>query len=717
MKKPFNFRLALFLAIALITGIVSGYLFLVESIVFAVLLLLISIFLLFFILFYKADREIIKKRLGIVIALGVFLLSGLLSFTFQTQTYVNADLNYHQYQIQGRVSEVYSTNNGVYTILEEVSIKGERSGPIKYSVGLYVYGENIDNISMGSIISFSAKLNDYGIIYQDRFSAENISQGVKYTASVDIQDVTIVGYNLTIFQRVNLFIKTALKKGLSEQSFPIAYALLTGHSGFIDADVISAFRSTGVAHVFAVSGLHIGFVFTLLKFVLDKLKVNKWASVVIIALTLFFYCGVCEFSSSSIRATIMCLVALTVKNSGLKYDGLTSLSISAIIILLLNPCELFCIGFQLSFVVVLGIIILSKPIEKLLKFLPKKLANALAVVLSAQIVSVPLLLIAFGNLSLISVACNLIFIPVVAVVYVTTFILTIIGGLFGISYITLWIMDWVFKGLSFLATVTDYTIFTIDGISLGFSIVFYFLAILFSSGLIALGKKPKFIISLSMALLFGVSAIMGSVVASNQTKVYISGSNNFCFTFVSSSGENILIINDVYVYSSVSSLQKIKNNSRQGVLNYLIIPKQVSNCDIQIVLSKVLSVFDVGNLYYYGQVRQTEEDAITLSFGDEINVVNFEGDIAMPTVNVKCKFVNNGYAVHCEKDGKKLIAYSRFGDNFFIQNLTDKYSFDVAVDYVERIYANLYASTKYSYLWDATYLNASSQGYILEKLV
>ena len=717
MKKPFNFRLAVFMAVALISGIISGYLFLVESVVLATLILLTVISLLLVGLFYRADKEQIKKRLGIVIALGVFVLCGITCFTFQSQAYLNADLNHHQYQTQGRVSEVYSTDNGVYTILENVSIKGERSGRLNYKVGLYVYGEDCSSLTMGTVISFNTKLNDYGIIYQDRFSANNISKGVKYVASVNYQEVSIVDYSPTIFQRVNIFIKSTLQKGLSNDSFPIAYALLTGHSGFIDADVLTAFRSTGIAHVFAVSGLHIGFVFAVLKFVLDKLKVNKWASVGIIAFVLFFYSGVCEFSSSSIRATIMCLVGLIIKNSGLKYDGLTSLSISAILILFINPCELFCIGFQLSFIVVLGILILSKPIEKLLSFMPIKLAQALAVVLSAQVVSVPLLLISFGNLSLISVACNLLFIPIVAVIYVATFILTILGGIFGIPTITLWVIDWVLKGISFLATVTDYTIFTIGGFPLGFSLLFYFLAILFASGMIALVKRTKILLSVSMAVMFLVTSVLGYFVSLNQTNVYISGANNLSFTFVSCGGENTLIINDVYVYSSVNGLIKVKNNSRQNTVHYLVVPKQASNCDIQIILTKVSAVFSVENLYYYGEYRQSEQDAIRLSFGDSVNVVNFDSESYFKTDKLKCKFVYDGYAVHCQNQNDKFITFSRFGNNFLTQNLPDEYSFAVAVDYAERIYSSLNARSKYAYLWHSLYDNAQTQGYILEKLV
>ena len=77
---------------------------------------------------------------------------------------------------------------------------------------------------------------------------------------------------------------------------------------------------------------------------------------------------------------------------GLKYDGISAVFAAAFTILVFSPAQLFCVGFQLSFAVVLSIIILFVPLKKLLKFLPDKIAAPLAVSFSAEVGGIPVLL-------------------------------------------------------------------------------------------------------------------------------------------------------------------------------------------------------------------------------------------------------------------------------------------------------------------------------------
>lgn len=717
MKKPFNLRLALFLAISLIVGIVFGYLLLVESIVIAVLVLVSYFTAIIFFLVKKSGEITFKMRLGIVIALGVFLLVGLSAFTIQTQSFINADLDNHYYQVEGVVEKSYETEWGIYAVVDDVTVKGETNGKLYYKVGVYINGDNLTSVDMGRRIRFSAKLNDYEVTYQDNFSSYNVSARVKYRASVSSSLVEILDFTPTIFQSVNLFIRNTLKSGLSTQSFSIAYALITGHDEFIDADVLTNFRSTGIAHVFAVSGLHIGFIATVLKFILDKLKVNKWATVFIIAPILLFYSGVCGFSSSSIRATIMCVVALTTANAGLKYDPLSSVSISAILVLLINPCELFCVGFQLSFSVVLGIILLSKPIAKILKFLPEKFAQSLAVVLSAQIASTPIMLIAFGNVSLISVACNLIFVPVVGVIYVVTIILTLLGGIFGIPSITLFVIDLVFKAIVFLITLLDYTIFTAGGVSLGFSVLFYFVAIIVSAGLFNIKKKLKTIVSVCLISVFLITAICNTFYTAWQPTAYLSGVENLSFCYITFQGENTLVLNDFDEKVSVYNLQRVVNESGQKRIDNLIIPKSQGNDDIQHILTKVNSVAEVKSIYYFGEKRVEEEKAIELSFGVKVKTTNISQDQTLTLKSISIKFVLGGYGVSANVNGKNLLLLSRFGNDFTSQKLDGEYFLAVAVDYQERVMSRVNSNTKLSYLINSLYKSAEEQGFITLALV
>ena len=152
---------------------------------------------------------------------------------------------------------------------------------------------------------------------------------------------------------------------MGEGEFAFSYALLVGNDDFMDDGVITQFRQAGVAHIFAVSGLHIGFLAGVISFVLRKLKTNRWFNLIFTIFILIIYSGVCGFSASSVRATVMCGVMLLITNLGMRYDGLSALGLAGILVLLLSPVEAFCAGFQLSFIVVFGILVLTPKLKKL----------------------------------------------------------------------------------------------------------------------------------------------------------------------------------------------------------------------------------------------------------------------------------------------------------------------------------------------------------------
>lgn len=93
----------------------------------------------------------------------------------------------------------------------------------------------------------------------------------------------------------------------------------------MDGDVLENFRNGGVAHIFAVSGLHIGFLAGVVFFLLRSCRVRGVPKVLISAAVLVFYAGICGFSPSSLRAAVMASVLAAAKETGMKYDGLSSL--------------------------------------------------------------------------------------------------------------------------------------------------------------------------------------------------------------------------------------------------------------------------------------------------------------------------------------------------------------------------------------------------------
>ncbi len=713
MKKLVNFRLPLFIALSVISGIIFAYSFAIQNRVLTITCGAISLILTaFYFLFSFKNRSIIKSICFIVIFIIFFAISSILTFN-QINTFDNANLNNQYYLVEGRVDSVAQSNSGVYIVVGNIKLKDASDKKVKHTVGVYVNGSSIDDFEIGNLVSFNALLRDKPLVYENRLSVYDITSKVKYTAFVDSRQISVVGNSPSVFQRVNLFIKNSLKAGLDESEFAVAYALLTGNDQFMQDDVITGFRQAGIAHIFAVSGLHIGFLSTVLTFICKKTKLNKWISLVLITAVLIFYSGVCGFSSSSIRATIMCAVALLCFNLWLKYDGISSLFIACIIVLLISPIELFCVGFQLSFVVVLGIILLSRPIIKLLRFLPNKVASSLSVVISAQLVSIPISLISFGEVSLVAVMFNVAFIPLVGVIYVLTFLLTILGGIFSISNVTLFLLNYVYTAIIWFINCFDYSIFMVGGIAVGFFAIAYYLALVFCSGFFNVKRLTRYIIAGSLCVCFVGGCVFLTLYRNNQDKAFVIGSNNLCATFICIDDENVLIVNDANNYSSLSRLIRVKNGYGVERIDKLIVANSVEKVNLQNLYTKLNVCFNVGAIYYYGEERADEENAIVKSFGN-IPMFNFQDGDKLPTKNFECEFKFNGYAVECVALQKRLILFSSMGSNVNLDGLDGIYDMVVACDYVERIFNMTKSDTKLSYRGILPFDNAETNGnYIL----
>ncbi len=191
-------------------------------------------------------------------------------------------------------------------------------------------------------------------------------------------------------------------------------ALITGDKSLLDGGVYSALQRTGIAHVVAVSGLHVSFFAGLLTTLLGKRR--RMAAVVTIGLLLFF-AAVAGNSPSVLRAVYLQGALLIAPLLGRENDRVTSLSAVLMLLLMWNPRAAASVSLQLSFAAVAGIYLVTGRLydrwtRKLGKRLWHKmfrfLAGSLATSLGALIFTTPLLACYFGAVSLIAPLANLV---------------------------------------------------------------------------------------------------------------------------------------------------------------------------------------------------------------------------------------------------------------------------------------------------------------------
>lgn len=195
-------------------------------------------------------------------------------------------------------------------------------------------------------------------------------------------------------------LKNQLKLVLQGEELGVATALLLGDKELLASETRSNFSNAGAMHVLAVSGLHVGIVLFILMFLLGKISrfISKKNAVIISIVIIWFYAGITGFSPSVMRASFMFSLIAIAQIRGKSSNAINTLMFSAFALLVFNPLWIYDIGFQLSYLAMLGIFLLYKPISQMIYLRNKwlmKIWQGTAVGLAAQAFTVPLTLYYF----------------------------------------------------------------------------------------------------------------------------------------------------------------------------------------------------------------------------------------------------------------------------------------------------------------------------------
>ncbi len=171
-----------------------------------------------------------------------------------------------------------------------------------------------------------------------------------------------------------------------------------GDKSDIDEEVRDDFTENGTGHILAVSGLHTGFLYALLKLLTGRRKSIVSAAAVIAVLIM--YGDMTMWSPATVRAVTVLSVSIISLYARRPFDLLTSVSAAALLILIREPYQLFSAGFQMSFLALLGIAFLAGPVSHFT-------GDAMAVMLSVQAGILPLSTYIFHRLNFLSIFINI----------------------------------------------------------------------------------------------------------------------------------------------------------------------------------------------------------------------------------------------------------------------------------------------------------------------
>ncbi len=383
---------------------------------FCCILALILAILLLVLFVFRKKIHIAGLKTLLIFSL-VFLIFGLFTLQFRVKPVQNLDDK--TAIIIGSIADFSDVNESytAYTIKAQRIVVTDKDGNeirVIYNQKVRVTDIYDSGFDVFEKVKLSVKFTPLG-----DFKSSTYSKGVYCSANLLKR-----GESLGDFDRPIYAIFYDLRKNLSKRIFEnlpfdeatISAAVLLGDFEFLDEDFYLNSKITGVTHMLVVSGMHLGIIFTALYFLLSLVKAPKRLISIISIFVIFALAAVCGFSPSIIRAGLTYFIMSLGMFFLLKPDPLNSLGIAATVICFVSPFSAGNISFLLSFLSTFGIIFVCPMLyEKCILLLNGMLFNtklfkgilfAICQTVSATICTLPISVLVFGYISIVSVLVN-----------------------------------------------------------------------------------------------------------------------------------------------------------------------------------------------------------------------------------------------------------------------------------------------------------------------
>lgn len=318
----------------------------------------------------------------------------------------------------------------------------EISGRYLITIGSNSVGDEAKSIKFYALTYENPKvLNEKILIKGDieKITPDNFlyksskSQGVFYEIKDSkIENIDSFKFKENLFIRISNRLKafgdlvdSKIKRSMPQPEAGFISGILIGQKSDMDKSLKNNLSKTGTTHLIALSGFNITIVISFVLFIFKPFPRKYVYPLTIIGIVVFVM--ITGFSASIVRAALMGSILIIAKSFGRLTTQSIVIAISAFIISVFNPLALrFDIGFQLSFLATLGLIylapILEKSWAKYLKNIPKTISETLILTFSAQIMVLPILILYFNTVSLVSPITNLIIVPLIPGLMVLGFV-------------------------------------------------------------------------------------------------------------------------------------------------------------------------------------------------------------------------------------------------------------------------------------------------------
>ena len=407
--------------------------------------------------------------------------------------------------LKNKYLEIYKDDKSIISATAVV-IKGPSEGEYNYKYTVkartgkyknkkfivYINKKNKKLLEYGNLIEIKGEYsapevarNYKGFDYSQYLKTLNIYGTIKVEESKIINKNQLSPILISINNIKEKMIDNA-NRNMPKRTANLLLGILIGERDNIQEDIIESFRTANLSHILAVSGAHTSYIILGITYLISKSKTPKRIGYIITIINLLIFIIITGASYSVVRACIMAIVVIGAKICYRKENFFTSICISLIIILIQNPFAINDIGLKLSFMGTAGIVIFNKSITNFFIKLKikQKIAEALSVTFSAQLMIMPITILNFNTISLTFFISNILASPLLGIIIIFGFISIFISSILNpISKILFLILHIFLELLILVSKVTE----KIPGSSILvrtpnilFAIVYYILILFFN---------------------------------------------------------------------------------------------------------------------------------------------------------------------------------------------------------------------------------------------
>ena len=394
--------------IFLLSGIFLGYFvpFTLSLAFYFVIIGLLTLSLLLSIIWIKFNEKIkLQWVKGSIVGLTL-VITGVLLVTLHKNPVSEINIEKTDAFIAEVINEPYPTMQSVKMILKVRPLNGEGSNeqPVQV-IAFFEKNKNSELLKYGDRLLFQVKIShprkpmNPGEFDYKSFLALN---GIYYSVFIPDNKWQYIGNSpQNIFKKLagqlrHYLLISLQNNGLEGRSYAVAAAILLGYDNLMDTELEQDFVTAGAMHILCVSGLHVGVIYLVFNLLLGFLRKNRIQQIIkalLLLLLVWAYAMLTGLSPSVQRATVMISIFIIGNALSRQRDSYNTLAASAFLLLIFNPLLIFNVGFQLSYMAVLGILTFHRPIYVMFYFkngIIDKLWSVTVLSFAAQLGTFPL---------------------------------------------------------------------------------------------------------------------------------------------------------------------------------------------------------------------------------------------------------------------------------------------------------------------------------------